>query len=201
MDLRVGACVDVIDAPLDAPRHDLVPVLLRSPGCEAFALSHPSPLNSPGHHLVDALPMTAQANGRHHPAGFAAAAVLHVRIVIEDAAGIEFLGIPDADDVGQSDAGGQRRGAGCRVTNKLATSQTRCGHLGHPFPELRGRWETTHMAVRRRPSNPDTTGETTRRLNALFLHHRGSMSRSLDGFGPLRPSSLQSYVTSDSANG
>ncbi len=72
--LGPGAGVNVINTPLYAATNDIIAVLLKIRIIDAALTAHDG---------VDALPVTAQADGRDLEAGPAQAPVFHIRVVIE----------------------------------------------------------------------------------------------------------------------
>ena len=116
----MGAGVNVVDAPLDAARDDIVPVLLEilvvEVGAQPTALAE-----NAGNHLVHTFPVAAEADGADHPAGLAAEAVFHVRVVIEDLFRVLPLGIVGGKDVCRFDADGRPSGDGGGGVDELAT--------------------------------------------------------------------------------
>src|SRR5208282_2375745 len=91
-DFLADAGVDVIDAAIDAAANHVVAVLVEF----RTALSEPDPafaLLLAADDLVDPLPMPSQADRRNHHPRPAAAAILHLRIVIEDGLRLGLLGV------------------------------------------------------------------------------------------------------------
>ena len=81
-----------------------------------------------GHDLVDPLPVAAQADGRDHQVGLAAAAVLHVGVVVEDLAGVGLVGIAGPHGVrGRQPDGGSRGGHGA-AADEITTIDVDIGH-------------------------------------------------------------------------
>ena len=132
-DFLPAAGVDVVDAPLDTAGDDVGPILLelRTPDVHR----HPARHVLAADHLVDAFPVTAQGRGRDHQVRAPATAVFHVRVVVQDLAGVFGGRVACQDRLGRGQAGGERgrRGSSGAVTDELTARET----FGHGWlPEI-----------------------------------------------------------------
>ncbi len=171
--LLTAAGIDIIDAALSTMQHDFLAV-----GLEVLTidvLGHPAPGLVAADDVDEPFPMSAQADGGYHQVCLATPPVLHVRVVVENAAGICPLGVAGSDCLGGRQrarrADARRQDGRCRsgIADKLPSRN----FLAHRIVPFHWRAPPSHLvlcpAITCRSRNARPSGATPRRRRRTRL--------------------------------